>query len=79
MRRKLVVNIAVASTRASAKYTPYIAHLIFYPSFLTSSLLGRHQNSSQQRTVARTRQPSPELDDDRSNNQLANTTDDSIN
>ena len=31
----------IASTRASAKYTPYIhlgSHLIFYPSFLTSSL-----------------------------------------
>ena len=31
---KLVINIAVASTRASAKYTPYIAHFIFYPFFL---------------------------------------------
>ena len=31
----------IASTRASAKYTPYIhlgSHLLFYPSFLTSSL-----------------------------------------
>ena len=38
---KLVINIAVASTRASAKYTPYIAYFIFtYLSFLISSLLG---------------------------------------
>src|SRR6266567_8106595 len=60
---KLVINIAVASTRASAKYTPYIAHFIFtHLSFLTSSLLGeaperqlvedRRQN---QTTVTRTR------------------------
>src|SRR6266702_2586812 len=32
-RGKLVINIAVASTRASAKYTPYIAHFIFLPIF----------------------------------------------
>src|SRR6266566_2858408 len=53
---------APASTRASAKYTPYIhlsSHLIFYPS-LHPSYLRRHRNGSQQRTVARTRRPSPE-------------------
>ena len=65
----------IASTRASAKYTPYIhlgSHLIFYPSFLTSSLPretlerqpadDRRQN---QTTVAGARRPSPELDDRR--------------
>src|SRR6202044_3986191 len=44
----------IASTRASAKYTPYIhlgSHLIFYPS-LHPPYLGRHQNDSQQTTVA---------------------------
>jgi hypothetical protein len=55
----------IASTRASAKYTPYIhlgSHLIFYPS-LHPPYLGRHQNDSQQTTVAGARRPSPELDD----------------
>src|SRR6266700_631669 len=58
---------APASTCASAKYTPYIhlsSHLIFYPS-LHLSYLRRHRNGSQQRTVARTRRPSPEPDDRR--------------
>src|SRR6266566_2027611 len=60
---------APASTRASAKYTPYIhlsSHLIFYPS-LHPSYLRRHRNGSQQRTVARTRRPSPEPVDRRQN------------
>jgi hypothetical protein len=64
-----------APTRASAKYTPYIhlgSHLIFYPSFLTSSLPretperqpadDRRQN---QTTVAGARRPSSEPDDRR--------------
>src|SRR6266567_9480599 len=66
---------------------PYIANLFFtLPSFLTSSLPreaperqpaeDRRQN---QTTVARTRRPLPEPDDDRLNNQPANTTNDSIN
>src|SRR6266576_1714647 len=53
---------ALASIYASAKYTPYIhlsSHLIFYPS-LYPSYLRRHRNGSQQRTIARTRRPSPE-------------------
>src|SRR6266699_3747406 len=60
---KLVINIAVASTRASAKYTPYIAHFIFtHLSFLTSSLLGEaperqpaEDRRQHQTTITRTR------------------------
>ena len=53
----------IASTHASAKYTPYIATLFFtHPSFLTSSLprkaLERHCRQNQT-TVARTRRPLP--------------------
>ena len=55
----------IASTRASAKYTPYIATLFFtHPSFLTSSLprkaLERQPAEDcrqNQTTVARTRRP----------------------
>ena len=76
----------IASTRASAKYTPYIATLFFtLPSFLTSSMPreapeqqpedDRRQN---QTTVARARQPLLEPDDNRSDDQLANTINDSI-
>ena len=36
---KLVVNIAIAFIYASTKYTPYIAHFIFYLSFLPYILL----------------------------------------
>jgi len=37
--RRVPAIFPIASTRASAKYTPYIATLIFtFPSFLTSSL-----------------------------------------
>ncbi len=64
---KLVVNIAVASIRASAKYTPYIAHFIFYPSFLPYILL----TWGDTRIVA-SRGPLLELDDSRLNDQLAN-------
>ena len=53
------------------------SHLISYLS-LRPPYLGRHQNGSQ-RTVVRTRRPSPEPDNDRLNNQPANTTNDSIN
>ena len=48
-RVELPQSSARSSARASAKYTPYIrlgSHLIFYPSFLTSSLPRRHQNGS---------------------------------
>ena len=73
--RRVPAKFPIASTRASAKYTPYIVTLIFtFPSFLTSSLPreaperqpaeDRRQN---QTTVARTRRPSPELDDRRQN------------
>ena len=58
----------IPDTRASAKYTPYIhlgSHLIFYPSFLTSSLPRGHQNDSQQTTVAGAGRPLPEPDDHR--------------
>ena len=67
---------AQSSTRSSAsgpRYIPdslsYVATL-FFLSILPSlhpPYLGRHQNGSQQRTVARTRRPSPELDDRRQN------------
>jgi len=37
--RRVLAIFPIASTRASAKYTPYIATLIFtFPSFLTSTL-----------------------------------------
>src|SRR6266704_407833 len=51
----------IASTRASALCS-HLIFLTFLPS-LHPPYLGRHQNGSQQRTVARTRRPSPELDD----------------
>ena len=47
--------------------TPYIhpgSHLYFYPS-LYPPYLGRHQDDSQQTTVARARRPSPSPDDRR--------------
>src|SRR6266403_288500 len=51
----------IASTGA------YVATLIFTLSSLHPSYLGRHQNGSQQRTVARTRRLLLELDDRRQN------------
>ena len=64
--RRVPAIFPIASTRASALYS----HLIFFtlPS-LHPPYLGRHQNGSQQRTVARTRRPLPEPDDDRCQNQ----------
>ena len=51
----------IASTRASAKYTPYIATLFFtHPSFLTSSL-PRKALERQPAEDARTRRLLPEL------------------
>ena len=64
---------------------PLCSHLISYPSFLTSSLPREaperqpEDRCQSQTTVARTRRPSPEPDDDQSNGQPANTTNDLIN
>ena len=64
----------IASTRTSAKFTPYIAiWFLTLPSFLTSSLPREapewqpEDRCQNQTTVARTRRPSPEPDDRRQN------------